>query len=119
MPTVAGSSAAKVSVVSIVVKSKRRGKQHDKHRQQDKHIRKADFRIAAFAKGKCDIDFWQDYWRNACSDSSPLSSIHQGRRCRMSREDDVRIEQVCGRFLDKHFYAKLGCKFERNAELSS
>ena len=37
----------------------------------------------------------------------------------MSREDDVRIEQVCGRFLDKHFYAKLVCKFERNAELSS
>ena len=37
----------------------------------------------------------------------------------MSREEDVRIEQVCGRFLDKHFYAKLGCKFERNAELSS
>lgn len=37
----------------------------------------------------------------------------------MSRAEDVRIEQVCGRFLDKHFYAKLGCKFERNAELSS
>ena len=37
----------------------------------------------------------------------------------MSRAEDVRIEQVCGRFLDKHFYSKLGCKFERNAELSS
>ena len=32
----------------------------------------------------------------------------QGRRPGMSREDDVRVEQVCGRFLDENFYAKLG-----------
>ena len=37
----------------------------------------------------------------------------------MSRAEDVRIEQVCGKFLDDNFYSKLGCKFERNAELSS
>lgn len=33
----------------------------------------------------------------------------QGRRRGMSRQDDVRIEQVCGRFLDDNFYSKLGC----------
>ena len=119
LPTVAGSFAANVSRVNRVVKTKRRGKQHGKHGQQEKHRRKADFRIAAFAEGQRDNDFWQDDWRNACSDSGPLSSIQQGRRGRMSRAEDVRIEQVCGRFVDKYFYTKLRCKFERNAELSS
>ena len=37
----------------------------------------------------------------------------------MSRAEDVRVEQVCGRFLDENFYAKLGCQFERNSVLSS
>ena len=37
----------------------------------------------------------------------------------MSRAEDVRIEQVCGRFLDKHFYSKIGKPFERNSVLSS
>ena len=37
----------------------------------------------------------------------------------MSRIEDVRIEQVCGKFLDENFYSKLGCKFERNSVLSS
>ena len=37
----------------------------------------------------------------------------------MNREEDVRIEQVCGKFLDENFYSKLGCKFERNSVLSS
>ena len=37
----------------------------------------------------------------------------------MSREEDIRIEQVCGKFLDENFYSKLGCKFERNSVLSS
>ena len=37
----------------------------------------------------------------------------------MSRMDDVRIEGVCGRFLDEKFYSKLGCQFERNSVLSS
>ena len=37
----------------------------------------------------------------------------------MSRAEDVRIEQVCGKFLDENFYSKLGCKFERNSVLSS
>ena len=37
----------------------------------------------------------------------------------MSRQDDVRIEGVCGRFLDENFYSKLGCQFERNSVLSS
>ena len=37
----------------------------------------------------------------------------------MSRAEDVRIEQVCAKFLDDNFYSKLGCKFERNSVLSS
>ena len=37
----------------------------------------------------------------------------------MSRREDVRIEGVCGRFLDENFYSKLGCRFERNSVLSS
>lgn len=37
----------------------------------------------------------------------------------MSRQEDVRVEQVCGRFLDENFYSKLCCKFERNSVLSS
>lgn len=37
----------------------------------------------------------------------------------MSRAEDIRIEQVCGKFLDENFYSKLGCKFERNSVLSS
>ena len=37
----------------------------------------------------------------------------------MSRMDDVRVEQVCGRFLDENFYARLGGQFERNSVLSS
>lgn len=32
----------------------------------------------------------------------------QGRRPLMSRADDVRVEQVCGRFLDENFYSRLG-----------
>lgn len=32
----------------------------------------------------------------------------QGRRRGMSRIDDVRVEQVCGRFLDENFYSRLG-----------
>ena len=37
----------------------------------------------------------------------------------MSRMDDVRIEGVCGRFLDENFYSRLGGSFERNSVLSS
>ena len=37
----------------------------------------------------------------------------------MSRAEDIRIEQVCAKFLDENFYSKLGCKFERNSVLSS
>ena len=37
----------------------------------------------------------------------------------MSRADDVRVEQVCGRFLDENFYSRLGGQFERNCVLSS
>lgn len=37
----------------------------------------------------------------------------------MSRAEDVRIEQVCGRFMDTNFYSKLGKTFERNEVLSS
>ena len=37
----------------------------------------------------------------------------------MSRLDDVRVEQVCGRFLDENFYSRLGGQFERNSVLSS
>ena len=36
-----------------------------------------------------------------------------------NRAEDIRIEQVCGKFLDENFYSKLGCKFERNSVLSS
>ena len=32
----------------------------------------------------------------------------RGRRRGMSRMEDVRIEGVCGRFLDENFYSKLG-----------
>ena len=37
----------------------------------------------------------------------------------MSRQEDVRIEGVCGRFLDENFYSRLGGRFERNSVLSS
>lgn len=37
----------------------------------------------------------------------------------MSRAEDVRVEQVCGRFLDENFYSRLGGQFERNCILSS
>ena len=37
----------------------------------------------------------------------------------MSRQEDVRIEVVCGRFLDENFYSRLGGSFERNSVLSS
>lgn len=32
----------------------------------------------------------------------------------MSRKEDIRIEGVCGRFLDRNFYPKLNGDFERN-----
>ena len=46
-------------------------------------------------------------------------SMDYDKKTLASREEDVRIEQVCGKFLDENFYSKLGCKFERNSVLSS
>ena len=59
------------------------------------------------AENEGDNDVGEDDRGNTRRNREALPGV-QGRRRGMSRMDDVRIEGVCGRFLDENFYSKLG-----------